>query len=256
MSEGIQRRLVAILAADVVGYSRLMEADEAGTLAAMKAHRAELWGPMTERHGGRIVGTAGDSLMVEFGSAVAAVECAVAVQRGMSERNVALPDEQSMLLRIGVNIGEVIVDGEDIYGDGVNIAARLETLCDPGGAALSGNVHEQVQGKLGETFEDAGEHEVKNLARPIRVWRWLQTAIDASTVAESGPFPLPDKPSIAVLPFNNMSGDPEQDYFAVDWPGVGSTFPIGGSRCHAPSTFKRFMLSACHKPPSQNPCSR
>ena len=145
MSEGTQRRLVAILAADVVGYSRLMEADEAGTLATMKAHRAELWGPMTDQHNGRVVGTAGDSLLVEFASAVAAVECAVAVQRGMIERNADQPKEQHMQLRIGVNLGEVIVDGEDIYGDGVNVAARLETLCEPGGIALSGNVYEQVQ---------------------------------------------------------------------------------------------------------------
>ena len=210
----IERRLAAILAADVVGYSRLMEADEAGTLATMKAHRRELWTPVTARHGGRVVGTAGDSLLVEFGSAVAAVKCAVAVQRGMAERNADLPDRLRMLLRIGVNIGEVIVDDEDIYGEGVNIAARLEALCEPGGVALSGNVQEQVQGKLDESLEDTGEHKVKNIARPIRVWRWSEAAGARPMVSEIEPLPLPDKPSIAVLPLDNMSGDPEQEYFS------------------------------------------
>ena len=214
MSEGPQRRLAAILAADVVGYSRLMEADEAGTLATMKAHRAKLWEPMTEQYGGRIVGTAGDSLLVEFQSAVAAVQCAVAVQQGMTERNADLQERQRMQLRIGVNIGEVIVDGEDIYGDGVNVAARLETLCEAGGVAISGNVHEQVRGKLDERFADAGEHEVKNIVRPIQVWRWAEIASAEQNVTDGEPLLLPDKPSIVILPFNNMSGDPEQEYFA------------------------------------------
>ena len=191
-----------------------MEADEAGTLATMKAHRAKLWEPMTEQYGGRIVGTAGDSLLVEFQSAVAAVQCAVAVQQGMTERNADLQERQRMQLRIGVNIGEVIVDGEDIYGDGVNVAARLETLCEAGGVAISGNVHEQVQGKLDERFADAGEHEVKNIVRPIQVWRWAEIASAEQNVTDGEPLLLPDKPSIVILPFNNMSGDPEQEYFA------------------------------------------
>jgi adenylate cyclase len=141
VAEGeVERRLAAILAADVVGYSRLMEANEADTLAAMKAHRRELWTPMIEKYGGRIVGTAGDSIMVEFASAVAAVECAAAVQLGMTERNADQPEERRMLLRVGVNIGEVIVDGDDIYGDGVNVAARLEELAAPGGVCISGTV--------------------------------------------------------------------------------------------------------------------
>ncbi len=205
---------MAILAADVVGYSRLMEADETGTLATMKAHRAELWGPMTERHGGRVVGTAGDSLLVEFGSAVAAVECAVAVQRGIIERNSDLPEERRMQLRIGVNIGEVIVDDDDIYGDGVNVAARLESLADPGGICVSDDLYRQVVGKTDFGFEDAGEHEVKNIARPVQVWRWAGAASTDLKVTGSEPLPLPDKPSIAVLPFENMSGDPEQEYFS------------------------------------------
>ena len=216
MAEETQRKLAAILAADVVGYSRLMEADEAGTLATMKAHRAELWEPLTKRYSGRVVGTAGDSLLVEFASAVAAVECAVAVQRGMIERNADQPKNRHMQLRIGVNIGEVIVDGDDIYGDGVNLAARLESLCEPSGIALSGNVHEQVQGKLEAHFEDGGEQEVKNITRPIRVWRWSDTNLQELPAIPRGtePLPLPDKPSIAVLPFENMSGDPEQEFFS------------------------------------------
>ncbi len=214
MAEETQRKLAAILAADVVGYSRLMEADEAGTLATMKAHRAELWEPLTKRHSGRVVGTAGDSLLVEFASAVAAVECAVAVQRGMIERNADQPKNRHMQLRIGVNIGEVIVDGDDIYGDGVNLAARLESLCEPSGISLSSNVYEQVQGKLDAHFEDAGQHEVKNIARPVSVWRWSDTDSDELTPTATEPLALPDKPSIAVLPFDNMSGDPEQEYFA------------------------------------------
>ena len=217
MSEGTQRKLAAILAADVAGYSRLMEADEAGTVAAMKAHRAELWGPMTERHGGRLVGTAGDSLLVEFQSAVAAVESAIAVQRGMLERNRDLPDDRQMLLRIGINIGEVIIDGDDIHGDGVNVAARLEALCEPSGVAISGYVHEQVQGKTDVQFINDGSHEVKNIAKPVQVWRWSPVGTPtaaAEEVVSHDALPLPDKPSIAVLAFDNMSGDPEQEYFA------------------------------------------
>ncbi len=215
MSVGTQRRLAAIVSTDVVGYSRLMGADEAGTLAAMRSHRAELWNPTIERFGGRVVGTAGDSLLVEFASAVAAVECAIAVQRGMVERNGDQPEEQRMQLRIGVNLGEVVVDGDDIFGDGVNLAARLEALSEPGGIALSGTVHEQVQGKTDVQFTDDGRHEVKNFAKPIQVWRWSPVGPAAGAEADSDePLPLPDKPSIAVLPFENMSGDPEQEYFA------------------------------------------
>lgn len=184
----MERRHAAILAADVVGYSRLMEADEDGTVAAMKAHRAELWGPLTREHGGRIVGAAGDSLLVEFASAVAA--CAVAVQRAMTGRNAGLPEERRLQLRIGLNIGEMTVDGDDRYGDGINVAARLGALCEPGGIALSDNVHEQLRGKLGVRLEDAGNHEVKNIGRPIRVWRWSQAAAEEEPAGTSETEPL------------------------------------------------------------------
>jgi adenylate cyclase len=216
MSEGTQRRLAAIVSADVVGYSRLMGVDETGTLAAMRAHRSELWNPVIEQYGGRVVGTAGDSLLIEYASAVAAVESSVAVQRGMIDRNADLPEERRMLLRIGVNIGEVVIEGDDIFGDGVNVAARLQAIADTGGIVISGNIHEQVNGKLDVTFSDDGEREFKNIDRPVHVWRWLPDAKAKSDDAATSdqPLALPDKPSIAVLPFDNMSGDPEQEYFA------------------------------------------
>ena len=214
MSEGTQRRLAAIVSADVVGYSRLMGVDETGTLASMKAHRRELWTPIIQRFGGRIVGSAGDSILVEFASAVAAVESSVAVQNGMAERNAELPDKMRMLLRIGINIGEVIIDGEDIYGDGVNIAARMQEVSEPGGIAISGNVEEQIRDKLELTFADDGMHEVKNIAQPVHVWRWSLDESGTTSPSDGASLPLPDKPSIAVLPFDNMSDDPQQEYFA------------------------------------------
>ncbi len=217
MSEGTKRRLAAIVSADVVGYSRLMGADEAGTLAAMHAHRAELWDPLIEKFGGRVVGTAGDSILVEFASAVAAVESSIEVQRGMVDRNTDMPGDKCMLLRIGINIGEVIIEGDNIYGDGVNIAARLQKISMPSGIAMSGNIQEQIDGKLEEIFTDDGLHELKNISRPVQVWRW--PVVSDTDVVSTGPdedvsLPLPDKASIAVLPLESMSDSRDHEYLA------------------------------------------
>ena len=204
------RRLAAILAADVAGYSRLMGADEEATLAALKAIRRELSDPKVNEHHGRIVKTTGDGLLIEFSSVVDAVRCAVEVQRAMAERNTEVPEARRIEFRIGINLGDIILDDDDIYGDGVNIAARLEALAEPGGICVSRVVHDQVRDKLDVVFEDMGEQQVKNIARPVHIWRVRLGA----KPAVSAPLALPDKPSIAVLPFQNMSGDPEQEYFA------------------------------------------
>jgi adenylate cyclase len=206
------RRLAAILAADVAGYSRLMGADEEGTLERLKALRRELLDPIIEEHHGRIVKTTGDGLLVEFASVVDAVRCAVEVQQAMPERNSDLVAEKRIEWRIGINLGDVIVEGDDLYGDGVNIAARIEALADAGGVFVSNTVHDHVRDRLPFVFEDLGEHQVKNIARPVRVYRVRDP--DAAKGAATRALPLPDKPSIAVLPFANMSGDPEQEYFA------------------------------------------
>ena len=207
-----ERRLAAILAADVVGFSRLMEADEAGALAALKAHRAEFIDPAIAARGGRIVKLMGDGALIEFASVVDAVESAVEVQRGMAKRNAGAPDGQGIVFRIGINLGDVIIDGDDIYGDGVNIAARLEALAEPGGICISGAVHEHIAGKVDHGFEDGGAQTVKNIARPIRVWMWSEG--EAVTRPDAASPALPDKPSVAVLPFNNMSADADQEFFA------------------------------------------
>jgi TolB-like protein/class 3 adenylate cyclase len=204
------RRLAAILAADVVGYSRLMEGDEEGTRAALNELRREIADPAIAEHHGRIVKTSGDGLLIEFASVVDAVRCAVAVQRQMAERNLLLSAERRIDFRIGINLGDVIIEDEDIFGDGVNIAARLETLAEPGGICVSRVVHDQVRDKLDVAFEDRGEQQVKNITRPVHVYR---IPIVENAPARAPP-PLPDKPSIAVLPFVNISGDPEQEYFA------------------------------------------
>jgi len=213
----MQRRLAAILAADVVGYSRLMGEDEAATLAALKAHRKALIDPQIAEHHGRLVKLMGDGMLVEFPSVVAAVECAVAIQRGMAERNRGAPAARCIALRIGVNLGEVTVEGDDILGDGVNVAARLEGFAPPGTVCVSGTVHDQVKNKVGFLFEDFGEQRFKNIAEPRRVFV-IQCDEEAEPLADVIPtgdeLPLPETPSIAILPFKNLSGDPQQDYLA------------------------------------------
>ncbi len=209
--ERVQRRLAAILAADVVGYSRLMGVDEAGTLARLKALRKDVIDPRIAEHGGRIVKLMGDGTLVEFPSVVDAVRCAAEIQRAMMARSAEMPEDQRIEFRMGINLSDVIVDGEDIYGDGVNVAARLEGLAEPGGLCVSDVVHGQVEGKLDLGFDDLGKQRIKNIAKPVRVYR---ARLDAGDAAGSKPLALPDKPSIAVLPFTNMSGDPEQEYFA------------------------------------------
>jgi TolB-like protein/class 3 adenylate cyclase len=217
--ERVERKLAAILATDVAGYSRLMGVDEEGTLARLKAVRRELIDPKIKEHRGRIVKTMGDGILIEFPSVVEAVGCAVEVQKGMAERNAAVPEDKRITFRVGVNVGDIIVEGKDIYGDGVNVAARLQELAQPGGVCVSRDVRNQVRDKVSFGFEDLGEQTVKNITRPLRVFR-VSWDVPGTTGgrAEAEParpaLSLPDKPSIAVLPFQNLSGDPEQEYFA------------------------------------------
>ena len=212
VEERINRKLAAILAADVVGYSRLMAADEAGTLAALKRHRELVFDPAVAEHNGRIVKLIGDGAIVEFGSVVDAVNCALSVQRS----NGALPDEAlgqpNIVLRIGINLGDVIIEGDDIYGDGVNIAARLEPLAEPGGICVSSIVNESIGNRIDVRFQDGGDISVKNIDRPIRVWKWHPGAAPLAAAKSNAAKPEPNgaTASIAILPFTNMSGDPEQ----------------------------------------------
>jgi adenylate cyclase len=218
MSERAQRRLAAIVAADVAGYSRLIGVDEEGTLRTLRAHRSELIDPLIAEHGGRVANTAGDSLLLEFPSVVDAVRASVAVQEGIAQRNREIAEDRRILFRIGINVGDVVAEGEDLLGDGVNVAARIEGLADAGGICLSRSARDQVRDRLDLELEDLGEVEVKNVARPVRVFRVKSDGApgaDASTDASAadGP-PVPNLPSIAVLPFTNMSDDPEQEFFA------------------------------------------
>ena len=210
--ERTQRRLAAILAADVVGYSRLMGADEVGTLAALKTRRRDVFQPAIARHRGRIVKVMGDGVLVEFASAVDAVECAVVLQEGMQSANEGLPEDRRIVLRIGINLGDVMVEGSDLYGDGVNIAARLEALAEPGSVFVSGKVRQEIANKLGLKFDDLGEKNLRNIAETVRVYRVSVSANPAGVIV--GGTVEGSKPSVAVLPFTNMSGDPAQEYFA------------------------------------------
>jgi adenylate cyclase len=207
----MERRLTAILAADVVGYSRLMELDEVGTLAALKAHREELIDPAIAEHRGRIVKLMGDGTLVEFASVVDAVTCAVAIQAGMAARNNGTPEDRRIELRIGVHLGDIIVEGEDIYGEGVNIAARLEGLAEPGGVCVSAAVHDQVRNRTEYAFRDLGPQAMKNIAQPVHAFSLRDG--EPAPVGAPAP-PAQEKPAIAVLPFKSWSGDSDQEYFA------------------------------------------
>ena len=206
--ERAQRRLAAILAADVVGYSRLMAEDEIGTMAALKSRRKDVLEPLVAKHQGRVFKFTGDSVLVEYGSAVNAVQCAVDLQKNMTAVNEDQPGEQPIILRIAINLSDVMVEGSDLYGDGVNIAARLEAIAEPGGVLVSGTAYDFVHNKLKVGFEDLGSQSLKNIVDPVRAYRVMGAPAIAATLV------ITDKPTIAVLPFVNMSNDPEQEYFS------------------------------------------
>jgi adenylate cyclase len=237
-----QRKLAAILAADVVGYSRLMGRDESGTLARLREHRKESLEPALVRNGGRLVKLTGDGALVEFASAVDALSAAIEVQQAVADTNNARSETERIVFRIGLHLGDLIVDGDDLYGDGVNIAARLEAEAPPGGIVISGSIHEATIGRHKATFEDLGRLALKNIDRPVQAFsvKWEPDDWKVQAAPSKRPAPttadvsltLPDKPSIAVLPFQNMSGDPEQEYFAD-----GITEDIITALSHIPSLF-------------------
>jgi TolB-like protein len=204
------RRLAAILAADIAGYSALMGADEARTVRDLKGNQAVVL-PMVSEFGGRVIDTAGDGILAEFASVVNAVKCAVAIQSTMAKRNAAIEPEHRMQFRIGINVGDIVYDDARIYGDGINVAARLESIAEPGGICISSKVYEEINGRIDLAYQDIGEQQLKNITRPVRVYR---VRLNSLAPAAAPVLALPDKPSIAVLPFQNMSGDPEQEYFA------------------------------------------
>lgn len=209
----VERRLAAVLAADVSGYTRLMETDEAGTARTVREYRAAA-DPLIAESGGRLVKTTGDGVLIEFPSVVAAVQCAVAFQKLMAESNTGIPSERRMEWRVGVHLGDVLIEGEDIVGDGVNLAARLEGIAEPGGICISEDAFRQVRGKIETEFLDGGEQRLKNIARPVRVYHARSPWTAVLPLAGTTAFSLPDKPSVAVLPFTNMSRDPEQEFLA------------------------------------------
>jgi len=207
----MERRLTAIVVADVVGYARLLGEDEAGTLAALRERRKAVVEPLVKQHSGRVVKFLGDGVLIEFSSAVNAVAFALDLQRRMAEMNEPVAESRRIRLRVGINLGEVIGEGADIFGDGVNVASRIEALAEPGGIAISAKVHEEIAGKLEAKFADLGEQALKNIARPVRVYRLTTSAVALGTTPAKAPSPLI---SVAVLPFTNMSGDAGQEYFA------------------------------------------
>ena len=230
----VERRLSAILAADVAGYSRLMGLDEVGTARVLREHRA-VSDALVAKHGGRIVKTTGDGALIEFPSVVDAVECAVAVQAVMAERNEHIPKDRRMLFRIGINLGDILIEGDDILGDGVNIAARLEGIAEPGGICISSSAYDHVLGKVAVEFNDLGEQSLKNIARPVRAYAVVSSRTSPGTLGGVTPSPLAPRLSIVVLPFANIGGDPEQDYFVdgvtesltTDLSRIAGAFVIG-----------------------------
>ncbi len=239
-----QRRLAAIVSADIAGYSRLMGRDESGTLAALKGLRREIVDPAIAGHNGRIVKTTGDGLLLEFPSVVDAVRCMIQVQTETAAKVADMPEDRRITFRVGVNIGDIIIDGDDIFGDGVNVAARLQEIAAPGGMCVSSRVHDDVRDRLEAIFEDGGSQTLKNIARPVQVWHWASGSGSALEPVRPA-LAVPDRPSIAVLPFQNMSGDPEQEY---SHRSPTRARPSTSSRSGANSAYAMCWKAACAKP--------